>query len=421
MHEDPINDILIKGGHSLNGEVVTNFSKNGATHLLCASLLNKGRTTLRGVPRIEEVYRIIEIFISIGVKIEWIEKNALSIKVPEIFEFEKIDREASSQVRSFLMAMGSLPHHIDEFKIPNAGGCKMGHRSITAFRHSLEELGLSIITTEDDYVLRKTNLHPADITMYEASDTATTATLLLASCVEGETTIRFAPPNYQVQDVCFFLESCGVSIDGIGTTTMKVHGIKEINVDIEHWVSEDPIESMMFLSAGAVTGSELLIKRCPIDFLRVEILKLNQMGLKTEISDVYLSHNGRTHLVDIKIFPSKLVAPHDKIHALPYPGLNTDNLPFFVPIATQAEGSTLIHDWMWENRAIYFTELNKLGANITLMDPHRVLIQGSTPLKGGRIVCPPALRPSMIILVAMLASYGESVLHSVYSMLLVHV
>ena len=110
-----------------------------------------------------------------------------------------------------------------------------------------------------------------------------------------------------------------------------------------------------------------------------------------------------------------MTALTDKIHAQPYPGINTDNLPFFVPISMCAKGTTLIHDWMWENRAIYYTELNRLGADITLMDPHRVLIQGPTQLKGAIIVCPPALRPSMIILVAMLAAEGESVLHSVYS------
>jgi len=415
MNEVPINDIKITGGNKLHGEITTNSSKNGATHLLCASLLNKGTTTLRGVPRIEEVNRIIEIFESIGVKLEWIGDRDLKIKTPEKFDFENINRESAGQVRSFLMAMGSLPHRMKEFKIPNAGGCKMGNRSITAFRHSLSALGLSITTNETDYILDANKLHSADITMYEASDTATTATLLLASCIKGETTIRFAPPNYQVQDVCFFLERCGVKIDGIGNTTMTVHGIDGINLDIEHWVSEDPIESMMFISAGAVTKSELLVKRCPIDFLRLELLKLTLMGLKTEISKEYKSYNERTTLVDIKVFPSDLVAPNDKIHSLPYPGINTDNLPFFVPVATQAEGTTMIHDWMWENRAIYFTELNRLGANITLMDPHRVLIQGPTALRGARIVCPPALRPSMIILVSMLAAKGESVLHSVYS------
>jgi UDP-N-acetylglucosamine 1-carboxyvinyltransferase len=120
-------------------------------------------------------------------------------------------------------------------------------------------------------------------------------------------------------------------------------------------------------------------------------------------------------LVDITVYPSKLKAPADKIHALPYPGINSDNLPFFVPIATLAEGQTLIHDWMWENRAIYFTELNRLGAQITLADPHRAFITGPTKLKAAQVVCPPALRPAMIILIAMLAAPGTSILRNVYS------
>jgi len=139
------------------------------------------------------------------------------------------------------------------------------------------------------------------------------------------------------------------------------------------------------------------------------------MGLKFKASKEYFSHNGRTKLVDLQILPSKLVAVQDKIHALPYPGLNSDNLPFFVPIATQAKGQTLIHDWMWENRAIYFTELNRLGANIVLADPHRVFVNGATPLSAAQIVCPPALRPAMIILIAMLAARGTSTLRNVYS------
>src|SRR3989337_3054317 len=127
----------------------------------------------------------------------------------------------------------------------------------------------------------------------------------------------------------------------------------------------------MFIAAGIMTQGTLTITRCPIDFLALEILKLEKMGLKYKQSSPYPAKNGRTRLVDITILPSKLVALGDKIHAQPYPGINTDNLPFFVPIATTAKGMTLIHDWMWENRAIYFTELNKLGANITLVDPHR--------------------------------------------------
>jgi UDP-N-acetylglucosamine 1-carboxyvinyltransferase len=139
------------------------------------------------------------------------------------------------------------------------------------------------------------------------------------------------------------------------------------------------------------------------------------MGLKFTKSKIYLSNNGRTKLINITVQPSKLIASHDKIHTQPYPGINNDNLPFFVPICCFAEGQTLIHDWTWENRAIYFTELNRLGADIKLLDPHRALVTGVKKLRGTQIVSPPALRPTAIILIAMLGAEGTSILRNVYS------
>ena len=215
--------------------------------------------------------------------------------------------------------------------------------------------------------------------------------------------------------MCFLLESFGVKIEGIGSTTLIVHGKKEINVNIEHYNGEDPIESMFFISAGIVTKSKLTITRCPEEFLTLELEKLKRMGLIYTTSKIYLAKNGRTRLFDITISPSKLVAPHEKIHTQPFPGINNDNLPFFVPICCFAEGQTLIHDWTWENRAIYFTELNRLGADIKLLDPHRALVNGVTKLRGAQIVSPPALRPTAIILIAMLAAEGKSLLRNVYS------
>jgi UDP-N-acetylglucosamine 1-carboxyvinyltransferase len=311
--------------------------------------------------------------------------------------------------------IGSLIHSESKFNIPHEGGCKMGQRTIAAHRYGLEELGVKIITKETHYEVSYKKLRPSEVVMYEASDTATENLLMAASLIPGKTVIKFCPPNYQVQDVCFFLEKCGVKIEGIGTTTLTVHGIKEINQKIEYTNSEDPIESMMFISAAIVTNSKLTITRCPIDFLSLELLKLEKMGLKYTKSKEYFAENERTKLVDLTIYPSKLKAVYDKIHASAYPGINSDNLPFFVPIATQAKGTTLVHDWRWENRAIYFTELNKLGANIVLADQHRVLVQGPTELKGAQIVCPPALRPAMIVFVAMLGAKGTSILRNVYS------
>ncbi len=408
-------DFQIVGGKKLSGSIQTNCSKNGAMGLFCASLLNKDATILHGIPRIEEISRAIEIFESIGVKVEWIGKNTIKITPPKKFKLNNIDMKSAGRIRSVLMMIGSLIHSENKFNIPHEGGCKMGQRTIAAHRYGLESLGVKISTKETHYEISHKKLRPAEIVLYEASDTATENLLMAAALIPGKTTLKFCPPNYQVQEVCFFLQKCGVKIDGIGTTTLTIHGIKEINQKIEYYNSEDPIESMMFISAAIVTNSKLTITRCPIDFLSLEILKLEKMGLKYDKSKEYLADNGGTKLVDITIYPSRLKALYDKIHASAYPGINTDNLPFFVPIATQAKGSTLVHDWMWENRAIYFTELNKLGANIVLADQHRVLIQGPTELKGNQVVCPPALRPAMIVFVAMLGAKGTSILRNVYS------
>lgn len=408
-------DFQIEGGHKLHGTAETNTSKNGALALMCTALLNKRPTTLHGIPRIEEIHRMIEVFKSIGVQIDSLERNTLRITPPKIFRLSAINKPSARKMRSVLMLIGAMVHQKENFQLPHAGGCNMGERTIAAHKHALQELGARIVTKEHNYEITNRRLKPAEIIMYEASDTATVNALLAAALIPGKTIIKYAPPNYQVQDVCFLLQRFGVRISGIGTTTLTVHGVEEISKTVEHYNSEDPIESMMFIAAAAVTKSQLKIKRCPIEFLEMELLKLSYMGLKFKRGDVYMARNGRTKLVDLTIEPSELVASPNKIHPLPYPGLNIDNLPFFVPIATQAKGTTLIHDWAWEGRAVYFAELNRLGADVKIADPHRVLVTGPTELRAAQVVCPPALRPAVIVLIAMLAAKGTSLLRNVYA------
>jgi UDP-N-acetylglucosamine 1-carboxyvinyltransferase len=217
-----------------------------------------------------------------------------------------------------------------------------------------------------------------------------------------------------VQDLCFYLDLLGVKIDGIGTTTLTVHGRADIDVDVDYAPSEDPIEAMSLLTAAIVTKSEITIRRAPVEFLEIELALLEEMGLDYDRSTEYLAENGRTRLVDLTTRPSKLHAPIDKIHPMPFPGLNIDNLPFFAVIAAIATGQTLIHDWVYENRAIYLTDLNKLGGRVKLLDPHRVMVEGPTHFSGTEMMCPPALRPAVVTLIAMMAAKGTSVLRSVY-------
>jgi len=407
-------DFKVKGGNKLHGSIKTNFSKNGSVGLLCASLINRGQTTLHGIARIEEVYRVIEILKSIGVKIKWIDNNSVLINPPKKFDLSSMNIESAEKTRSIVMLMGPLIHRMKSFSLPHASGCSLGKRTIAAHTYALEQLGVKIKTTTKEYKVSSKKLKATDIVMYESGDTACENIITACSLIPGTTNISFASANYMVQEVCFFLQSLGVRIDGVGTASLRIYGVEDINKDIVYSNSEDPIESMMFISAAIVTNSELTITRCPIDFLSLELEKLKRMNLKFKLSPMYYSYNKKTKLVDIVIYPSKLIALEDKIHSNPYPGINIDNLPFFVPIAIKAKGQTMVHDWVYENRAIYFTELNRLGADVVLADPHRVYINGGTKLRGAQVVCPPALRPSMVILISMLGAEGNSILRNVY-------
>jgi len=407
-------DFQVAGGKKLHGEIITSFSKNGSVGLLCASLLNKGTTTLHGIARIEEVNRVVEILESIGVSVKWTDEHTVKIVPPKKIDLKNLNIESAIKTRSIIMLIGPLAHLLPSFSIPHASGCNLGKRTISAHTYALEELGIKIKTTNNSYNITTKKLKPANIVMYESGDTACENVLMAISKIKGITTVTNVSGNYMVQEMCFFLQKLGVEIEGIGSGTLIIKGISEINTNIEYSNSEDPIESMMFISTAIATNSHLAITRCPIDFLTLELYRLKTMGLKYKILKKYLSYNGKTKLVDIEILPSKLTAPEDKIHANPYPGINIDNLPFFVPIAVVSKGTTLIHDWFYENRAIYATELNRLGASVTLADPHRLYITGGEPLKSAQVVCPPALRPSMVILIAMLAASGTSVLRNVY-------
>ena len=409
--------LRVEGQTTLSGSIEVKSSKNAGVALLCASLLNTGTTVLRKVARIEEVNRLLEVLTSIGVKARWMnDDNDLELRVPATLDLDSIDADAARRTRSIIMFLGPLMHRQKEFQLPYAGGCDLGTRTVEPHMTALRPFGLEVVATEGHYQATATaGTGPRrPIVLTERGDTVTENALLAAAMYEGETVIRNASPNYMVQDLCFFLEKLGVQIDGIGTTTLTVRGKSSISTDVEHAPSEDPIEAMSLITAAIVTDSSITVQRVPIEFMEIELAILEEMGLRYDRSEEYLARNDQTRLVDITTYPSQLKAPIDKIHPMPFPGLNIDNLPFFAVIAATADGQTLLHDWVYENRAIYLTELNKLGAKVQLMDPHRVLIEGPTRWSGTEIVCPPALRPAVVILLAMLAAKGTSVLRSVY-------
>ncbi len=409
--------LRIHGPTKLSGSIPVRSSKNAAVALLCASLLNHGRTVLRGIAQIEEVNRILEVLTSIGVRATWsADRTELELIRPEKLNLSTMDVAAARRTRSVIMFLGPLLHSEQMFDLPYAGGCNLGARTVTPHLQALHHFGLDVRTTQGFYHARvgHSDAPRRAITLTERGDTVTENVLMAAARFPGETLIRNASPNYMVQDLCFFLQELGVQIDGIGTTTLRVRGVEHIDTDISFAPSEDPIEAMSLLTAAIVTGSELTIERAPIEFLEIELAILAEMGLSFELSEEYPAENGQTRLTDITVKPSVLHAATDKIHPLPFPGLNIDNLPFFAVIAAVAQGRTMIHDWVYENRAIHLVELTKLGADVQLLDPHRIVVNGPTRWRGQEIICPPALRPAVCLLLAALAARGTSVLRDVY-------
>lgn len=405
---------VIEGGKTLRGSIETSSGKNAPIAVLCAALLIKGTSVLKDMTRVEEVGRMLEILESIGIKYTWKDETTLHLDTRGPLSMKKINRTACEVTRASLLLMGALAARESSYKLYHSGGCKLGERTVLPHLLALQELGVNIESKEQYYKVATKKLHAAHIVMYESGDTATENAIMAAVLAPGVTTIKMASANYMVQDVCYFLQLAGAKIEGVGTTTLRITGVKSLKSVGEYFISPDPVNAMAWISLAIATKSSLTIKHCPLEFLELELLKLKVMGQKYRLINERISKNGRLKLADIKIIPSSLTALPDKLYGRPFPGLNIDNVPLFLPILTQAKGKTLVHDWCYENRAVYYLELQKLGVNVLLLDPHRALVEGPAALMAAEMNCPPAIRPGMAIFIAMLAAKGTSVLRNCY-------
>lgn len=406
--------VIINGGKKLHGAIQNQSAKNSAVAILCATAAVRGRVVLTSVPQIEEVYRIIELLKSIGIEVDSPEPGTVIVDSSKPLNLAAIDRPASEKTRASLLLFGALAAREKKYKIYKSGGCKLGNRTVRPHLYALENFGVEIHSRDRYYEVVNHSLRAASIVMYESGDTATENALLAAVLAPGTTIIKMASANYQVQDLCYFLNQAGAKISGIGTTTLTIVGVKKLHAVKKYSIMPDPIVAMTYIAAGIVTHSTVTVKNCPLEFLELELYKLQKMGANLTIKNRHQSENGEFVVADVLIQPSTLVALPDKIEGRPFPGLNMDNLPLFVPILALAKGRTLVHDWAFENRAVYHLELQKLGVKVTLLDPHRVWIEGPSKLVANEVVCPPALRPAVNILITMLGAKGRSVLRNTY-------
>lgn len=403
---------VIQGGKSLAGEIEVRGAKNSAAAVLSACLLTDQPCLIENIPLIEDVFRILEIFKSMEVKADFVGERALKIEAKNLNP-AKMDFKQVKKLRASVLLMGPLIARFPDFKIPYPGGCQIGARIIDPHLETLEKLGVEIDFDQYFFYLRRKKLKASKIVMPEMGVTPTENVLVAAVLAEGRTVIKCAAADYSVQDLGHFLKKMGAKISGIGTHELIIEGGKKLR-GANHFIMPDPIEAGTFLALLASTKSRAKIKNIAPEFLEFELLKFKEANANFEIINHRNFKKSRGYqLADIKVEPSLKLKAVKKVHNMPYPGFAPDLLQPFAVLMTQAEGTSLIHDWMFDGRLKYIDDLIKMGANAVVCDPHRVLITGPTPLKGTAISSFD-LRAGASLIIAALTAYGQTEISDIY-------
>ena len=362
---------LIKGGLPLSGEVEISGSKNEAGAILAASLLAE-ECEIENFPLVSDILEEIEILKEMGAEIEWSGPKKIKIKTGKI-DPAKIPVNLFEKMRISVLLIGPFLAKFQKFKVPHPGGDKIGLRPISTHLEAFKDFGVKIEEKEGFYHFEAPkNLEGKRIVLKEFSVTATENLMMLASLMPGKTKIEIAATESHVQNLGRFLEKMGVKIEGIGTHSLLIEG-KEKLFGESFTISPDPIEAGTFLIAFAITGGEGKIKNVKSEDLIFFLEKMKEIGVKFEIQDS-----------EILVKPSKEFRA-TKIQVLPHPGFPTDLQPQTSVLLTQAQGKSLIHEPLYENRFQHLHELRKMGADIEITDPHRALIFGKTALLGNKI------------------------------------
>jgi UDP-N-acetylglucosamine 1-carboxyvinyltransferase len=393
---------VIEGGKKLHGEVVLQGSKNAAGPIIAATVLTSAPCVLRNVPRVQDVFFLLDILKKMGSRQRWIDEHTIEI-INDALDPAKLDNTLVSKIRLSLLLIGPMLARYRSLVIAPPGGCNLGARSIDVHVRALEESGVAI-----DYDSKEKVYHMSvsqeqagdEIVLSEFSVTGTENMLMLHARNERGIAIQLAAAEPHVQDLGLFLQKLGVSVSGLGTHTIRVKGCPDSGKPVEHTITPDYLECGTFLVLGAAAKSQLRIKNAPREQLGIVIQKLKEFGALVEFDGV-----------DMLTVPSrKLVAA--KLQTLPYPGFPTDLQAPFGVLATQAEGTTLIFDTLFENRLRYIGELQKMGATAVIHDPHRASVTGPTALYGIDIESFDIRSGATLVIAGLIAS-GKSVIHGV--------
>src|SRR3989339_619973 len=409
-----MSSFIIQGGNNLHGSIKVAGFKNAATPIIAATLLSKEEIVLHNVPLIEDVKKMLAILSSMGSKIVWTDKNSVKIQNDSI-DPAKMDMKLVSAMRSSILLMGSLVGRFGKLTTKEPGGCQIGSRPMDAHFFAFGKMGIEIKRDEKDecyFHLEKKRAAEEEIIMKEFSVTGTENVLLAAALNQGPISLKIAAAEPSVQDLCWFLEAMGVSIEGIGTHELKIKSAKTLH-GCEYHIMPDPIETGTFICLAGATRSKFVIENVAPKFIALEIEKYKEVGLKLDIKYLDSTPNKNYKLANIEVNGKVDLKAINKLHDMPYPGFAADLIQPFSVLMTQAEGTSLIHDWMYDGRLKYVAELKKMGANIVVSDPHRIVVIGPSPLFGKEITSFD-LRAGATLIIAALSASGTSTVTNIY-------
>jgi UDP-N-acetylglucosamine 1-carboxyvinyltransferase len=389
----------IEGGHKLSGGIEVRGSKNAAAPIIAATLLTKEPCVLSNVPLIEDIFCLIEILKSMGSRVEWLAERTVKITNDDI-DPAKMDFLLVRKIRMSILFLGALSARFERFRLYHPGGCVIGARPVDTHMDALQKMGVQVTKDQSVYEVDASGKHAATVVLREFSVTGTENAMMLAAGLPGKTIIKIAACEPHVEDLGHFLQAMGARIEGLGTHTLVIEGSQSLH-GAKHEVIPDPIEAATFLVLGAATGSAISVKHAREEHLELVLEKLRDFGVDFRIT-------GDT----IEVIPAKKLVSPGKVKPEIYPGIPTDTQSLFGILATLAEGETLIHDHIFESRFNYAPEIEKMGAKITVLNPHQALVRGGTSLRG-TIIRSYDLRAGASLIIAALAASGTSIIEEI--------
>ena len=391
--------LRIKGGTPLSGEISVSGNKNAALPIIAATLLTEELCRIEHVPEIRDVHAMLDLIKDLGKTVKHIRSNIYEISGSVIKS--EIDHKYASKLRASILCLSGLLARSGEVFLPPPGGCVIGRRNLDSHFDVAEAFGAIVKGEEKGFRSTVNKTTPANIFLKEASVTATENALILAAATKGETVINNAASEPHVGDLVIVLRKMGASIEGLGTNQLKIKGKEKLS-GFKHSVIPDHIETGTFAIAAACTQGELVIHNAQKEHMVMTDYYLKQMGVDFKYDEAE----------NMFIKPSRLMAKVKKIQVGLWPGFPTDLMSPMIILATQAQGSTLCHDWMYESRMFFVDKLILMGADIIQCDPHRVVVNGPTRLKGQELASPD-IRAGIALVIAALSAYGESIIDKV--------